>query len=93
MAVLLSEFEANLERLLEQYAALEKETAVLRQANEAQRNELLRTHAEYETLKQKYRTLQTAHALSTPDADKSQARRQLTRVIDLVDKALAELAE
>lgn len=87
----LPEFEANLERLLKQYAHLEQENACLKQANENQRNEILRTHSEYEELKRQYKTLQTAYAITVSSEDKEQAKQKLTRLIHLVEKALEEL--
>lgn len=87
----LPEFEANLERLLKQYAYLEQENARLRQANENQRNEILRTHSELEVRNRQYKTLQTAYAITVSSEDKKQAKQKLTHLIRLVETALEEL--
>ncbi|MCM1035649.1 MAG: hypothetical protein NC038_08450 [Paludibacter sp.] len=88
----LPEFEDNLSKLLQQYAELEKQNQILRRANETQRGELLRTHQELENIKQQYKTLQTALAVTVPTESKEQAKRTLTRLIRMVDKALEEVA-
>lgn len=87
------EFQNNLEQLLQQCTDLLQQNAALRTTNEQQRNEIMRSHEELEQLKKKYKSLQTAHALSGPTEDKEQARRKLTSIIQLIDTALEKLTE
>lgn len=87
------EFQTNLEQLLQQCTDLLQQNAALRTTNEQQRNEIMRSHEELEQLKKKYKSLQTAHALSAQTEDKEQARRKLTSIIQLIDTALEKLTE
>lgn len=87
------DFQSNLEKLLQRCNELLQQNAQLRQTNEQQRNEIMRTHSELELLKKQYKDLQTAHALSGETEDKEQARRKLTSIIQMVDKAIDKLSE
>ncbi len=77
--------------LMRRYQKLCEENTILRQANEHQRNELLRTHEELSLLQKQYKQLQAANALIGGDEQREQAKRKLTQMIALVDKALAGL--
>ena len=87
------DFEANVEQLLQRCTELLKQNASLRRTNEEQRNEIMRSHEELEVLKRKYKNLQTAHALSAPPEGREQAKRRLTTLIQMVDKAIDQLSE
>ena len=87
------DFQANVEQLLQQCSELLEQNASLRRTNEEQRNEIMRSHEELEVLKRKYKHLQTAHALSAQTEDKEQAKRRLTILIQMVDKAIDQLSE
>ncbi len=87
------DFEANVEQLLQRCTELLKQNASLRRTNEEQRNEIMRSHEELEVLKRKYKNLQTAHALSAPTEGREQAKRRLTTLIQMVDKAIDQLSE
>ncbi len=87
------EFQNNLQHLLQQCNDLLQQNAALRTTNEQQRNEIMRSHEELEQLKKKYKSLQTAHALSAHTDDKEQAKRKLTSLIQLIDTALEKLTE
>lgn len=90
---MLQQLEANVNRLLSAHVALQKENDALKQTVKHQREELLRTYGELSVLQKEYKTLLTAHALSGNTGDKVKARERLTRLIDMVDKALEQLAE
>lgn len=87
------EFKDNVEHLLDICSALEEQMEELNKANEELRKEIIRSHAEFEEIRKKYGYLQTAHALSGETENKEQARRKLTSLIQLVDKAIDKLAE
>ncbi len=77
--------------LMRRYTQLREENAFLRQANEHQREELLRTHEELVTLQKQYKQLSAANAILGSEEQREQAKRKLTQMIGLVDKALAGL--
>lgn len=79
--------------LLAKYQEAQARIDELREANGHQRDELIRTHAELVELQKNYRTLQTAHALSTDAPERSQARKQISAIISKVDKTLELLKE
>ncbi len=79
--------------LIRRYAQAKEEVAFLRQANEMQRQELMRTHEELVALQREYKHLQTAHALCAHSPEAVMAKRRLTYLIGLVDKALTNVAE
>ncbi len=85
--------QAQQAELLRRYAKLRDENALLRQANEHQRAELLRTHEEFVSLQRDYKHLQTAHALCADSPEAAQAKRRLTQLINLVDEAIKNVAE
>ncbi len=77
--------------LMRRYKQLREENTILRQANEYQREELLRTHEELTTLQKQYKQLSAVNALLGGEEQREQAKRKLTQMIALVDKALAGL--
>lgn len=85
--------EKSVGRLIYEYQQLRQELAILQEANEHQRDELLRTHAELQQLRDENRRLQTAHALVADSPERDKARRQLTSIINKVDKTLELLKE
>lgn len=85
--------ETSVGRLIYEHQQLRHELTVLKDANEHQREELLRTHAELKQLRDENRRLQTAHALVADSPERDKARRQLTSIINKVDKTLELLKE
>ncbi len=77
--------------LMRRYTALREENKILREANEHQRAELLRTHEELVILQKQCKQLGAANALLGGEEQREQAKRKLTQMIALVDKALAGL--
>ena len=86
---LLLSLEKNLDALLSERESLRQEVSRLTDANERQRQEMIRTHAELENLKREYEQLRLAHALLADSPDRDIAKRQITKMIHLVDKALS----
>jgi len=80
-------------RLLAAYTAAQQEVDRLTKANEHQRAELIRTHSELSEMTEKYRRLMTAHAMLSDSPDRDKARRQITQLINRVDKTLALIKE
>ncbi len=85
--------ELSVANLLAKYQEAQARIDELREANGHQRDELIRTHAELVELQNRYRTLQTAHALSTDAPERTQARKQISAIISKVDKTLELLKE
>jgi len=85
--------EQSVANLLAKYQEAQARIGELREANGHQRDELIRTHAELVELQNRYRTLQTAHALSTDAPERTQARKQISAIISKVDKTLELLKE
>jgi len=84
----LQNLERNLDALLQRYAAMQNEVARLRVALEDQRQEVMRSHSEVMTLKQRNKHLQTALGMLGDGQDRKKARQELDYVISLVDRAL-----
>jgi len=72
---------------------LRQQVKILTKANDAQREEILRSHAELQDLKQRFQNLQTAHALVSNVEGKEKARRQINSLISKIDKTLELLNE
>ena len=83
---------ANVTALLQRCQALEKEVDSLREANDNQRQEMMRTHGELVTLQQKYRDLQTAYALVGGRESRDNARQYIANLIAQVDRAIDNLS-
>lgn len=90
-ADLLAALEKNIDTLLADNMALKDKIAVLEDANERQRQEMIRTHAELAELQTEYKRLRAAHALLADSPEREQVKRQLTQMIHLVDKAIENL--
>lgn len=63
--------EQSVANLLAKYKEAQARIGELEDANGHQREELIRTHAELVDLQNKYKTLQTAHALSADSPERS----------------------
>lgn len=85
--------EQNVRTLLDRYATLQTDYATLLEANKQQREELMRTHAEFVQLSEDFKNLKLAHALSADTESKEKAKREITKLISLVDEALENLSE
>lgn len=88
---LLATLEEKINTLLNDNELLRQQVEQLQDANNRQRQEMIRTHAELNTLRQDYKYLRMAHALLTESPERDIVRRQLTNMIHLVDKALDNL--
>ena len=92
----LATLESNVEALLTQYRQLQQPLLDLQQENERQRDEMLRTHADYLQLKADYNHLEAAYALLAEQTDGEQrdrVRQRLTNLIAQVDRALEALKQ
>lgn len=75
--------------LLHAYREQQKELNLLREANVRQREELIHTHHELTELQDAYRRLNTAATLLGTGENREQAKRQITKLIQKIDQALA----
>lgn len=81
--------EENLRRLLEAYRAQTDELKILREANVRQREELIKTHGELTELQAAYKRLNVAATMVGAGDNRELAKRQITALIQKIDKALA----
>ncbi len=89
----LQELDHNITLLLERYHALQEENSTLKAESVRQRDEIIRTHSELETLRKDYKHLQDAMALIGDDETRDAARRHLTQLIAQIDNALEILKQ
>lgn len=89
----LEELSSNVQSLLERYKALQAENAQLRELNEQQRQEMLRSHSELLDLQQRNRHLLEANAMLGSPEERELAKRRITALINQVDKAIETLKQ
>lgn len=84
-----------MQKLIDEYARLREQIGILTAANNAQHEEIMRSHAELLELRKKYNDLQTAHAITTgleggenAGVDKLRARRQIASMIAKIDRVI-----
>jgi methyl-accepting chemotaxis protein len=86
----LDDLSQNVHLLLERYEALQQENASLREDIERQRDELIRTHSELQSLQQQNRRLAMAGAMSSAEGSE-QAQKRINALIAQVDRAITAL--
>ncbi|MCQ2347118.1 MAG: hypothetical protein MJZ92_04230 [Paludibacteraceae bacterium] len=89
----LETLEKNLSLLLEKYQALQAENNLLKEESERQREEVMQTHAELVQIKQQYKSLQVAHAMTATSENRDKAYQYLTNMISRVDSAIDVLKQ
>ena len=87
----LNQLEQSVQTLLSRYAQQQTDLQTLRETNERQRQEILRTHSELFELKKNYQALLTAHQMVGGQEDRQRAKQQLSRLIEQVSKAMEVL--
>ena len=89
--------EHNLQLLLSQYNELQEQMRLLKEENIRQRDEIIKSHADLQQLKQEYNRLQIAHALIADDNNneegRQKAKQRLTYLISQIDKAIDVLKQ
>lgn len=89
--------EQNLHQLLDQYNELQEQMRLLKEENIRQREEIIKSHADLQQLKQEYNRLQIAHALIADDNNneegRQKAKQRLTYLISQIDKAIDVLKQ
>ena len=93
MDELLKRLEEHIDALLSENDRLRAEVKMLRQATLGQKDELVRSHQLLTQLKQQYDAVRTAYDLSADTEKKTQAKQQLTHLMQLVDKAIKAVNE
>ena len=84
----LDSLERNLQQLLERYAALQQENAVLRVKNDGLKQDLVESHAELNELRQECHNLRLANSMLGSQETRTEAYGKLTQMIRQVDKAI-----
>lgn len=87
----LTQLEQSIEQLLVKYRQLLVDFEDLRQKNIDLRQEIIASHAELQSLKEKNRQLLIARSLSETDETRENAKQQLTRIIAQIDRAMEVL--
>lgn len=75
------------------YDALREENERLREANQSQRAEILRSHAELAELEMQYSRLRLASAMTGTPEECDAARRRLTQLIAQIDHVIEVLRQ
>lgn len=88
---MLDRLEQNIHLLLTRLGEQQDEINSLKNQLSQQRQEMMLTHSELVQLKEQYRALQIAQALSSSPDDKARARRQIDALIAQVDRAIETL--
>lgn len=89
----LSQLTSDVQTLISRYEKLRAENKMLREANQSQRAEILRSHADLEELEKQYSRLRLASAITgTPD-EREAAKRRLTQLIAQIDHVLEILKQ
>ena len=88
---ILAQLEHNIRLLIDRCDTLSSQNEALREQNERYHNEMMQTHAELVNLQREHRLLQSAYALAGNTEQRTQAKRQITRLIESIDKALLEM--
>lgn len=89
----LEQLSENLRVLLMRYDALREENERLREANQSQRVEILRSHAELAELETQYSRLRLASAMTGTPEERDSARRRLTQLIAQIDHVIEVLRQ
>ena len=89
----LEQLSENLRVLLMRYDALREENERLREANQSQRVEILRSHAELAELETQYSRLRLASAMTGTPEERDAARRRLTQLIAQIDHVIEVLRQ
>ncbi|MBO7501733.1 MAG: hypothetical protein J6T32_00780 [Paludibacteraceae bacterium] len=87
----LASLEDSIRQLIARYDSLQQELQTLKLENRQQREEILRSHAELQTLRTNYNRLQTAASMLGDNDQRERAKQQLTYLIQQVDKAMEVL--
>lgn len=85
--------ESTIQLLLCRMRDLAEENRKLKNSNEEQRKEIIRSHGEINDLRNKMICMQTAHAMTGSAEQRLKAKEKLTRMIVQVDRAIASLKE
>lgn len=89
----LEQLSENLRVLLMRYDALREENDRLREANQSQRAEILRSHAELAELETQYSRLRLASAMTGTPEERDAARRRLAQLIAQIDHVIEVLRQ
>jgi len=87
----LEQLEQNIRSLLEQHRLQKEEIERLRELNKNMRQEIVQTHSELASLRQRNRHLQTAMSMLGDEMQREKARQEINYIISLVDRALEAL--
>jgi len=89
----LEQLSENLRVLLMRYDELREENRRLREANQSQREEILRSHQELAELETQYSRLRLASAVTGTPEERDAARRRLTQLISQIDHTIEILSQ
>ena len=90
---LIRAFELKLRKLISEYTFLKEENSLIKAELNRKQTDLMLAHQEILELRKNYDHLQIAKNLGVTDAEKSESRQQISKMVREIDKCLALLDE
>ena len=90
---LIRAFEIKLRKLISEYTFLKEENSLIKAELNRKQTDLMLAHQEILELRKNYDHLQIAKSLGATDAEKSESRQQISKMVREIDKCLALLDE
>jgi len=90
---LITAFEKRLRKLISEYKSLQEQNKVLKAELDRKQTDLMHAHQEVLELRKNYDHLQIARNLSGSEAEKTESKQQINKMVREIDKCLALLDE
>ncbi|HEY5589525.1 MAG TPA: hypothetical protein VIK55_00775 [Paludibacter sp.] len=90
---LINAFEKRLRKLISEYQSLQEQNSVLKAELDRKQTDLMHAHQEVLELRKNYDHLQTARNLGGSEAEKTESKQQIIKMVREIDKCLALLDE
>lgn len=90
---LINAFEKRLRKLISEYQSLQEQNSLLKAELDRKQTDLMHAHQEVLELRKNYDHLQTARNLGGSEAEKTESKQQIIKMVREIDKCLALLDE
>jgi len=90
---LINAFEKRLRKLISEYQSLQEQNSVLKAELDRKQTDLMHAHQEVLELRKNYDHLQIARNLGGSEAEKTESKQQIIKMVREIDKCLALLDE
>ena len=90
---LIHAFEKRLRKLISEYTLLKEENSLIKAELGRKQTDLMHAHQEILELRKNYDHLLIARNLGSTEAEKTESRQQITKMVREIDKCLALLDE